>query len=1080
MEENKRYWKGIEEFTNDTDFVKLADKEFPDYLPMSEQRKELDEKGNGRRDFLKLLGFSVAAASLAACEAPVKKAIPYLNKPDEISPSIANFYASTYFIDGEYCSILVKTREGRPIKIEGNKLSSVTKGGTGARTQASVLSLYDTEREKYKEFLEAGSVIAMQEADTKIKGKLSASRNIRIVSPTIISPSTKSVIAEFIAKYPGTRHIMYDANSAYGILKANQESFGKAMIPSYNFDKAEVVVSFGADFLGTWLSPVEFARQYAKKRKVSEDNKQMSRHYQFESRLSMTGANADYRSAIRPLQEGLVILALYNKLTGKGEAFADARIDKMLDKAVADLNDKRGKSLIVSGSNDVAVQTLVNVINNYLGNYGKTIDTATPSYLQQGNDLAMSNFVDDVANSKVDAVIFYGANPVYNHPKGAALKEGLKNVGLKISFADRPDETSAVCDFICPDNHYLESWTDAEPKKGHFSLGQPAITPLFKTRQAQESLMTWAGIKGDFYTYIRKYWDKNLYTLQNKHKTTENFWNNTLHDGVFETKASLTKEQKTEEKQVLDVKKDTLQTKIEKVEIAVAGVFSADAGKAIASISSNYSNETKGIEVVLYEKTGIGAGSDANNPWLQELPDPISKATWDNYVAMPIAMAKEMGVKQGDVVKVELPGKTAVELPTLLQPGQANGTISIAVGYGREVTGKVAEGVGKNVYPLAEIKEGIVSYNLSGATVSKTGSFIEIAQTQTHNTIMGRKIVQEATLGEYQKDFKKALKKYQLEVHTSQGHKKPSEMSLWTGHKYPNHSWGMIIDLNSCIGCGICSVACQVENNVSVVGKKEVINRREMHWIRIDRYYSTDADLTDRSPSGYTNMEQASENPEIVFQPMMCQHCNNAPCETVCPVLATTHSTEGLNQMTYNRCIGTRYCANNCPYKVRRFNWFHYAEDDRFTAINYSQTTDLGRMVLNPDVTVRSRGVMEKCSLCVQRIQATKLEAKKEKRKIKDGEFTVACAQSCPTDAIIFGDMNDTESVISKMLAIKEEVKKGEHGKKDEVTFKITEPRAFHVLDEINVRPQVSYLTKIRNKDKETSEESKKESEHKS
>jgi len=1065
MEKNRKYWKGIEELTNDTEYVKHADKEFPEFLPIKEQNenKHEDPFTSSRRDFLKLMGFSVAAVSLAACEAPVKKAIPYLNKPENLDPSIPNYYASTFFDGSDYASILIRTREGRPIKIAGNKLSTITKGGTGAKAQASVLGLYDMER--YESFMKGEEKVAIKDADAEIKKSLASASNIRILSPTIISPSTKTAIGDFKEIYGSTKHVAYDTRSASGIIKANEKSFGKKVIPSYDFSKANVIVSVSADFLGTWLSPVTFSGQYAKTRKLdSEKYKEatMSRHYQFETRLSLTGANADYRTPITPSQEGLVVLALYEKLTGGGK-FGDTAIDKMLDSIVKELNENKGKSLVVSGSNDPDVQMIVNAINNNLGNYGSTIDMEKPSLLRQGDDAEVEKLIDDIIAKKVDAVVFYGTNPVYTHPKGAKLKEAIKKLPLSISFATQPDETSSVCKFVCPDYHYLESWNDAEPMPGSYSLTQPGISPLFKeTRQAQSSLLAWADKDTDFYKYIRKYWKETIAPSQDK--TFDDFWNESLYKGVYETGSAVSPPaiSEGEETAVVPVQEEGGEEETEETVVAPA---SEGLSGAISKIKKNYKAKPSGVEAVLYEKTGIGSGAMANNPWLQEMPDPISKATWGNYVAIPQKMASEQNLKQGDVVKVEAKGLPALTLPVLVQPGQAKNTVSIALGYGREVSGKVATGVGINAYPWLSFQEGDYSYVASGIKLSPTGDFDEIAQTQTHNTIMGRDIVQESVLDEFRKK-PNAGREY-VKIATSKGPVKPTNITLWKGHKYKNHSWGVVVDLNSCLGCAACTIACQVENNIPVVGKKEVIMRREMHWLRIDRYYSSE------SEESLETLEKAAENPQVVFQPMMCQHCNNAPCETVCPVLATTHSSEGLNQMTYNRCIGTRYCANNCPYKVRRFNWFHYAADKRFTDVNYPQTDDLGKMVLNPDVTVRSRGVMEKCTMCVQRIQAGKLKAKKEKRPLKDGDIVSACADACSTGAITFGDMNDKDSKISKILKIqKQESELYEHSKTGEEVYAITEPRAFHVLEEINVRPQVSYLTKIRNKKQEKAKKS--------
>ncbi|KAA0990208.1 TAT-variant-translocated molybdopterin oxidoreductase [Dyadobacter aurulentus] len=1014
---NKRYWRGLEELRNDEKFVKDAASEFGSAPIESQYESLIDGAGSHRRDFLKVLGFGMAAVSLAACEAPVKKAIPYINKPEGEFPTIANWYASTYAENGDYASILVKTREGRPVKIEGNSLSKIS-SGTSARVQASLLGLYDNEKLRGPKKGE-DTKVSWEAVDKEIAQQLAqvASNGgaIRIVSQTILSPSTKSVIADFTSKYPTTTHVVYDANSSSAILKGNEISFGKAVFPSYDFSKAKVVVSIDADFLGTWVAPDTYSKQFAETRSLGsgkEGKKEMSRHYQFESGLSVTGSNADYRSAVKPSQLGLVVSSLYKKVAAKlgGAAISAPSIEvPNLDKAANDLVAAKGQALVVSAVNDPAVQVVVNALNSLLGSYGTTINLDKPVNYRQGNDVVMNQFIDDVKGGKVAAVILLGANPVYDHPRGAELAAALPKVQLSVSFNDRPDETSSLMKYICPAPHYLESWSDAEPIAGSFSLGQPAISLIFSTRQAQESLLKWAGQPSDYHEYVKSYWRKNIFT-QGTGGDFETFWVKSLHDGVFEAASNAT---------------------------ASGATFSGDINAASASIAKTYKASSSGIELVLFENVGIGNGATANNPWLQELPEPVTKACWDNHACISQKTATELGLIQGDVVKVESKGK-AVEVPVIIQPGQAHNTVSIAIGFGREKAGKSANGVGKNVYPFASSVGGFLSFLPGEVTISKTGDTREIAQTQTHNTVMNRKsVLQETVLSHFQKDPQAG--RFIPKIPTSEGTVDATDLSLWNGHKYKNHSWGMVIDLNTCFGCGSCVVSCQAENNIPVVGRQEIINSREMHWLRIDRYYSSDADAED-----LRGLEIASENPEVTFQPMLCQHCNNAPCETVCPVLATTHSSEGLNQMTYNRCVGTRYCANNCPYKVRRFNWFKYFDNDNF---DYNFNNDLGKMVINPDVTVRSRGVIEKCSMCVHRIQEAKLTAKKERRRIVDGEVNVACASACSTGAITFGDMNDPESRISKIL---EEEREG---------------RAFHMLEEINVRPQLSYLTKVRNKD---------------
>jgi len=1002
MQDSPKYWKGIEELENSPEFIKNALTEFADFLPVKDSYGSSDSTVAPRRDFLKLMGFGLAAATLASCETPVRKAIPYLNKPEVVDPGIANFYASTYFTGQDYNSVLVKTREGRPIKLEGNPESPINRGGLSARAQASVLSLYDGGRMQH--FAIKGKRADKDQVDQEIRTKLATVGRIAIISPTIISPSTKKVLADFASRYPGTEHVMYDAGSASGLIQANG-----GILPAYDFSQANIIVSIGADFLGTWLSPVEFARQYAATRKVSSEKKTMSRHYQFESALSLTGSNADTRVPIKPSEVNQVVLALYDQVVGGGNATYK---NASLTKAANELKANRGRSIVVAGSNDPNVQAVVASINQALGNVGSTVDLANPSMVRQGSDARMTQVINDIKAKSIGAVIFYNANPVYDHPMGADLAAALPSIPLTISLNDRLDETGGLCYYAAPDSHYLESWNDFEPKKGYLSLAQPAISPLFATRQAQDSFLIWAGNPTTYYNYIRTQWRG---VLSGDFQAS---WDRAVHDGVAVGNIAL------------PAPKTTTIT---------------DVTSAVGALRTPA--KTGDFELVLYEKVGIGNGFDANNPWLQELPDPISKATWGNYICVPFDMAKANKWEQGDVLKVTAANGKSVELPVLVQPGQAKGTIAIAVGYGRTRCGKVGDLVGQNVYPLAAMANGSIVYATT-AKLENTGTKSPIAQTQTHHTIMDRRsVVQEASLAKYIENPKEVTE-YE-KISTPDGLVAPARVSLWQDYEYKNHHWGMAIDLNSCIGCGSCVIGCQAENNVAVVGKQEVINRREMHWMRIDRYYSSDHHRDEFETEGkiatYAAMEVPAENPKVIFQPMLCQHCNHAPCETVCPVLATTHSSEGLNQMTYNRCVGTRYCANNCPYKVRRFNWFSYYSNEKFEAVNGHMFTDLGRMVLNPDVTVRARGVMEKCSLCVQRIQLGKLEAKKEQRRPKDGEIVSACAQSCPTEAIVFGDMRDPESRLSKLL-------RREDGE-----------RAFHVLDEINVQPNITYLTKIRN-----------------
>ncbi len=1043
MKKNKKqYWKGFEQLTNHPEFLKYAEKEFPEGLP-AHQNEISGNQGNTRRDFLKMMGFGVAAASLAACEAPVRKAIPYLNKPEVIDPGVPNYYASSYISGGDYCSIVVKTREGRPIKIEPNKLSDVSGKGTTAQVEASVLTLYDQERLTGPQI--GKQQVSWEELDTQVRTKLesisSGGGTIRIVSRTVLSPTTREIIRTFQEKYGNAEWITYDPVSNYGMIAANEKSFSRAVLPTYHFDKARVIVSFAADFLGTWINPSKYSSDFVKNRKLGGDRTDMSRLYQYESNMSLTGANADYRIPVKMSSEGPMVGKLYNLIARKAGKDTLAATDAeapMLEKAADELWKNRGRSLVVSGSNDENIQILVNAINSLLGNYPGVIDLDVPVYYRQGNDRAMKRFIAELSSGKIDGVIFLNCNPVYDHPMGKQITGGLGGVNLKVSTSDRMDETASLVDYVAPGHHYLESWGDAKPVAGFYGLMQPAITPLFDTRMIQESLLTWTGVdQPDYYAYLRQYWEKNFFPMQKEFTDFGVFWDKCLYDGFYRVPVQAGSQKPA---------------------------FSADLMEVFSAISSKTVKGSGGTELVIYEKVSLGDGTQANNPWLQEMPDPVSRACWANYLTISLSMAKDLGVMmvEGETMFVQLKvGDKTYKLPALVQPGQARGTVGLAIGYGRSKAGRVGNDVGVNAYPLMTEKNGtFVMFNGGRVSVSATGESCTIPQTQTHHTFMNRDfVIQEATLPEYKNDpgagryhpqvaVSEALEK-KLGYENADGKVPPRAISLWKGHEYNDHHWAMAIDMNACTGCGACTVSCQAENNVAVVGPAEVLNRREMAWLRIDRYYSSEAEAVT-----YEDLDKPAENPEVVFQPMMCQQCNNAPCETVCPVAATTHSTEGLNQMTYNRCIGTRYCANNCPYKVRRFNWFKYFENEAFS-MNTSQSNDLGRMVLNPDVTVRSRGVMEKCSFCIQRIQYGKLEAKKEGRRIRDGEIEPACVAACPTEAIVFGDLKDPESRVAQMLKLED---KG----KEQV---VHEPRAFNVLEEVNTLPNVWYLTKIRNKD---------------
>ena len=1053
MHHDNGIWVSTEDLTRDESFLQSAQQEFA--------VDKIDEHGDrwaaSRRDFLKLMGFGLGAATIAAsCEIPVKKAIPYVTKPDEIVPGVANYYASSFVNGGDYCAVLVKTREGRPIKIEGNSLSGVTAGGTSARAQASVLSLYDTKRIQHAGTIREGLVEKKEwaELDREIKGKLAAGGGIRILTNTIISPTAKKAIGEFTTKYPGAQVVSYDPVSSAALLAANEQSFGIKAVPNYRFDLADVIVSLGADFLGTWISPIEYARQYAQKRKTSSiKGGHMSRHYQVESFMSLTGSNADNRILVKPSEMGAAVCTLYNEvaaLTGAAGIGGPKVNDKAagaFKKVAKDLAAAKGKSLVVSGSNNVMEQRIVSKLNELLGNLGVTVDFSRASNQRQGDERDVKKLVDEMNAGSVSTVIVWGANPAYDLPNAEAFKAAFAKVGTRVSFAGTMDETTLLCTHSAPNHHQLESWGDAEPKKGHYSLIQPTIAPLFKTRQAELSLLEWADSPNlnreddqPYYQYLKSAWAGDMIGKQSKYATPAAFWDMSVHDGVMEA------------------------------ELASAAVTpSASAALDASQVSKPANSE---CEIAFFETVNIGNGQYAHNPWLQEMPDPVLRTVWGNHLHIPLEwdgvnkISGWQNLSDGDNVTLEVNGQSYT-CTVSRAFGLAAGTVALALGGGR-TAGGCGTGFGINVNPALKMEGGLTQYYGTDVKVTPTGTKDKhYACVQHHHTMgveaqgkeEGKAInADEKALG--WKGFQGALTDRSIIFESSFAELPKLEKELEEFHKEAEHlnsqtlypdinpwfetglKWGMHVDLNSCIGCGACQVACVAENNVPMVGKKEVHRHHEMPWIRIDRYYYGDF-----------------ENPKVVYQPMMCQHCDNAPCENVCPVAATTHSMEGINQMAYNRCIGTRYCANNCPYKVRRFNWLDYTTADTWPAneerIFWPEGDDkpfyadnLVRMVLNPDVTVRTRGVIEKCSLCVQRIQEGKLTAKREGRAILDNDIRTACQTACPTGAITFGNVNNPESAVNKVR-------------------KEAGALAYKVLEEINVRPTVDYAAKIKNNNEE-------------
>jgi len=941
----------------------------------------LDGSVNGRasrRNFLKLTGYSaVLGTVLNSCEKPIHKAIPYLIKPEEINPGSAAYYASTYFDGEEFCSVLVKSRDGRPIKIEGNPLCSFTKGGTSARVQASVLSLYDNDRHKAPK--KRGSEILWETADAEITSRLreisTEGGRIVLLSSTVISLTAGSAISEFLQAYPGSSHVVYDTVSCSAMLLANEQSFGVRAIPTYRFNKAALIVGFDADFLGTWIAPVEYTAQYSAARKLKDNKGSILKHIHFETGMSITGSNADERYPIKPSEQKPLLAALYQVVSGTGVPGL-AQVPGHITKVAEELVACKGKSLVVSGSHDKEIQLLVNQINEALGNYGSTIDLTQPVYLRKGIDSAMIELVEEMNAGAINALLLVNTNPAYHYPEAEKFINGLQKTSLTIALSTGSDETSALTGYVCPTGHYLENWGDSEPVQGVYTLQQPLINPIFNTRSWEESLLIWSGNMMNHKDYLKKYWEQHLFGKQQQKSRFYDFWVTTLQKGVFEP--DITSSSHPAIKQLPQV--------------------------AVQPVSD-------GIELHLYQSVAIATGRHANNPWLQELPDPVSKAVWENYAAISPKFAMDQGIEDFDLITIS----QNLTLPVLIQPGQAYGTISIALGYGRKSTGNVADGLGVNAYPLAVIENGNILMSGTRVQFVKREQKHTVARSQVFGELNGRPIVRESTLAEYTRNAEAGN-----ELHKEIEKK---HVSLYAEPKYDGFHWGLSVDLNSCTGCSACVIACQAENNIPVVGKTEVSKFRIMHWIRIDRYYAGNP-----------------EEPDVVHQPVMCMHCDNAPCENVCPVSATPHNNEGLNQVAYTRCIGTKYCINNCPYKVRKFNWFQYAQNPKF---NYNENSDLGRLVLNPDVTVRERGVVEKCSFCAQRIQEKKLTAKLENRVLNGEEVQPACVQSCPAKALVFGDLNNPDNAVTQLAG---------------------NERNYYLLEELHTLPSVGYLTKIRNR----------------
>jgi Fe-S-cluster-containing dehydrogenase component/anaerobic selenocysteine-containing dehydrogenase len=1019
-----RHWIGSEElnasYWSDPAIKEKRAQEFHDKpVETIELIERLDTNGIKRRDFLTLMGASMAMASFACARRPVHKIIPYVVKPEYVTGGIANYYATTCPETGY--GLLAKVREGRPIKLEGNPEHAMSRGAISARTHAQILDLYDMDRAKEPLKVSRGkgsTPISWVDADLELVAKLKAvaagSGRVRILSNRILGDSTLKLTNEFLAAFAAGSHVQLDDFGSTDIVEGQIESYGSAIVPHYHFGKADVVLSLGADFLGNFGSSVEYSADWVKGGRIPDaknpSTARMSKLFAVESMMSVTGANADVRFPVRPdgvlkigaaiaaevaRKKGISVPAQFSAYTLSAVA-ADTGIEaeKITEAAHALVEAGAGKSIIVAGGlsskteDAIGLQVIANYLNSALGNEGVTVDGNGQAWTKVGDrPEKLAKLISDMNSGSVDALILFDVNPVYSLPASMGFAAAMAKVPTVVSIGDREDETAKLADFVLPNHHFLENWGDAQPRGGVVSLQQPTLAPIHSTRAYQDTLLTWikqgalkakglaattAGSEknGTWHDYLKANW-KETY---GKSGNFETFWDDSLRDGVIKSA----------------VKSSSARS------FKVPSLGKVPPFKAPPS----------GFVLALYAKTTMADGNRANNPWLQELPDPVTTATWDNYLNMSPKAAEKLNLRQDDVVTVTSSG-TVIDIPLNIQAGLHENVVAIAIGYGREAVGHVGDGVGRDVKVF--VNGSTLAFAGIPVVIANTGRRYQLAVTQWHNATENRPIVNDITLAEFKADPKTASE-------TDPEIRLKEVPSMWPKHEYPGYRWGMTIDLNACTGCGSCIIACQAENNTPVVGRDNVRRSREMHWMRIDRYYSGPA-----------------ENPDVVFQPMLCQHCENAPCETVCPVLATVHDNEGLNSQIYNRCVGTRYCQNNCPYKVRRFNFFDHWK-------SYEGSMNLA---WNPDVTVRTRGIMEKCTFCVQRIRDSKDKAKDEGRKLRDLELRTACQQTCPTEAIIFGDINDPKTEVSVLR---------------------NDNRAFRVLEVLNTVPSISYLSKVRNK----------------
>ncbi|MDH4261641.1 MAG: 4Fe-4S dicluster domain-containing protein [Spirochaetia bacterium] len=1000
--QEKKMWRSVES----KDRAKYENKWDDKSQEFSGTVQELIDKGIGykldRKKFLGIMGASIGMAGLKCSREPVEKIMPYLVRAPEAQPGIAAYYATALTSSRGVVPVLVKTREGKPIKIDGHDDHPINQGAMTADAFSSIWDLYDPDRLKSSKIKKGDKHVDISTADAIIQANevINGGQTIRILSRQSFSPADKSVINGFLRSKPQAKQIVYDfSGTMQSYVEAQRKSYGKSIIPQYRFDKAELILSIEGDFLGTWISPEVNTKRYSNLR---SPDKKMNRLIVAESMMSLTGANADDRMPINSGTHVALALGLANLLlpfsvyAGNGAILAAVRdytpektseitglnIDKI--KGLADeLKKYAGNSIVVGGGvssrSEISgeLEIVINLLNSILGNDGSTIlsDVPAADLDSLAGNFELNNLIQEMNNGKVDVLILDRVNPVFDLPADSGVLEALSKVKNVISLSYFMDESTVKSNIVIALSHSFESWNDAYTT-GVYTIAQPVLRTLFDTLSPGDAWLHLQGSNMSYYQFIKansapSYLSGNFAKL----------WDQTLADGYFVSRKTS----------------------------GYSGARGFNAN-ALAGVGKTQ-KDASGFTLSLYESIQIGDGQGGNNAFRHELPDPITKIVWENFVAVSTEDAKSNGWRMGDILSLKN-GEKEVHIPLYVQPGIPKGSVAIAIGYGHDELGNIAKGLGVNALKLAKFSSTGTKYTGILVSVQKVKGGYELATTQRHHEMEGRALVRYAELKDYKKDKRAGNHEHKLE---GKGLYPLQNYALETNSDV--YKWGMTIDLSKCTGCSACVMSCYSENNIPVTGKSEVWRGREMSWLRIDRYY-----------------EGEPSNPSTHFAPVMCQHCENAPCENVCPVGATSHSSEGLNDMTYNRCVGTRYCSDNCPFKVRRFNWFEN---------QYGKLKDPMQMSLNPDVTVRGRGVIEKCSFCVQRINEQRQMAKNDGHKINEDDLKTACQQGCPSNAITFGDLGDKTKTVAQLAATE---------------------RSYRMLEEVNVKPRVNYLTRIMNK----------------